>query len=174
MNMIMLARTPRHASRGVTLIELMITLVILAILATIGVPSMVGLIRDARLSSYTDLLVNTLNLARIEAIKQRKNMKVCTAADPNHAAATCAEGTTDWSNGAMIVDFDGRVIRREPFQGGVTVTTSARPVNFIATVGSHQNPQTFTLCIEGRPRQQVNIFPSGHVSKTIMSVTGCP
>lgn len=171
--MIMLARTPRHASRGVTLIELMITLVILAILATVGVPSMVGLIRDARLSSYTDLLVNTLNLARIEAIKQRKNMKVCTATNPN-TAATCAEGSTNWSNGTMIVDADGRVIRREPFQGGVTVTNPGRAVNFIATVGNHQDPATFTLCIEGRPRQQVNIFPSGHVSKTIMSVTGCP
>jgi type IV fimbrial biogenesis protein FimT len=133
------------------------------------------LIRDARLSTYTDLLVGTLNLARTEAIKLRKDMTVCPAADPN-AAAACGNNAKLWLNGAMIVD-DGdpaSVIRRESFQGGVTVTGTVASVVFSGTTGSASAAAQFKLCLTGRPEQQVNVLASGRVSKQINSAVVCP
>jgi|GEM_PF-5523385 len=173
MKMLLQGRTPRYATRGVTLIELVVALVILSILAAIGVPSMIGLIRDARLSSYTDLLVNGLNLARIEAIKQRRYIMVCTVTDPN--TSTVCMNSNDWSRGFIVVDeLTGNVIRREPFQGGMSVQIVGRPINFdwngniTATAA-----QPITLCISGRQQQQVDVQMSGHVSKKVNSAVLC-
>ena len=81
--------------RGMTLVELMVTLSILAILVAIGAPGMVDLVRDARLSSQSDLLVSTLNAARLEAVKQRKVMTVCPASNANTDTA-CATSADAW------------------------------------------------------------------------------
>ena len=49
---------------GFTLIELLTTLVIAAVLLTIGVPSMRDLIRNNRLIAATNTFVSSLNIAR--------------------------------------------------------------------------------------------------------------
>jgi type IV fimbrial biogenesis protein FimT len=88
-------------NRGVTLVELMVTIVILAILAAIGMPAMARFINDTRVSGTTNEFVSALNLARMEAIKRGRLVTVCRSTNPESEAATCTSGS-DWSTGWIV------------------------------------------------------------------------
>lgn len=72
-----------QSSRGFTLIELMITVAILAILLGIGVPSFVDFIRNNRASTQANELATALNLARSEAVKRGLPVTLRSPAAPN-------------------------------------------------------------------------------------------
>ncbi|WP_295763463.1 GspH/FimT family pseudopilin [Undibacterium sp.] len=152
---------------GFTLIELMMTLSIAAVLLAIGVPSMRDLIRDARLSSQADLLLRSINAARMDAIKQRSNFKVCPAATPNSATA-CSTLATDWTNGWILINGT-TISQRLLGKSGVTITSAATAVEFGATLGTPTAASSFVLCVSGRKQQTVNVSASGHVDKRIDS-----
>ena len=62
--------------QGFTLLELMVAIAVLAILATVGVPSFQDLIQNNRVTTQTNELVTALNLARTEAVKRGRNVEV--------------------------------------------------------------------------------------------------
>ncbi len=57
-------------ARGFTLIELMVVVLIMAILATMAVPSFQTMIQQNRINGYTNELVSALSVARSEAVKR--------------------------------------------------------------------------------------------------------
>ena len=62
---------PSHASaRGFTLVELMVTIAIAAVLLTIGVPSFREFQRNSELTSTVNTLLAAINAARGEAMKR--------------------------------------------------------------------------------------------------------
>lgn len=164
--------TGHRNQRGFSLVELIVTISILAILTAMAAPSMVNLIKDARLSSQSDLLVSILNTARMEAIKQRKSITVCPAVNANTDSNCPASGT--WANGMLIWDGSAIIQRIQP-KTGLTIANSANKtsVAFSATLGGADAASAFTLCVKGRPQQQVDIALSGHIGKKINATT-CP
>lgn len=66
-----------HQTRGFTLIELMITITIVAIVAAIAAPSFTEIIRNNQITTETNRLVSGLKLARSEAIKRSAPVTVC-------------------------------------------------------------------------------------------------
>ncbi|HQS30700.1 MAG: hypothetical protein B7X59_05230 [Polaromonas sp. 39-63-203] len=67
----------RFASKqGFTLIELMVTLALVAILMAIGVPSFTAYQRNAELTSFSNTLISGINAARGEAMKRGMNAMV--------------------------------------------------------------------------------------------------
>lgn len=92
----------KRAQTGFTLLELMVTLVILGILLAIGVPSFQSVIRNNRIASSTNELVATLTYARSEAMKRGDAVTVC----PTEDQEDCA-GDTNWATGWMaFVDLN--------------------------------------------------------------------
>ncbi len=93
-------QTMKRAS-GFTIIELMITVVVLGIALTFAVPSMQQFIMNNRMTSQLNLMSSNLAMARSEAIKQNMPVLLC----PSGGGATCSE--SNWESGWLVfVDRD--------------------------------------------------------------------
>ena len=89
--------------KGFTLIELMITIALLAILLFVAVPNFSGFVASSRLTASKELLISSVAFARSEAIKRGESVAVCRTDD----AATCigtsqGAGNADWSEGWLV------------------------------------------------------------------------
>lgn len=136
---------------GFTLIELMVTLSVLAILLTIGIPSLQMFIQNSRLQSQSASLMGDLNYARAEAVRLGSPVAVCASAD----GATCS-GALTWETGWVVfndIDVDnlvdaGELLRAAPaLGGGNTMRTAQRPlVRFNAQGYSNGFADTFSTC----------------------------
>lgn len=82
-----------------TLTELMITLLIGAILMSIGIPSYRYITYSSRVSSEVNSLLGDLQWARSEAIRQGQTVTVCPA---NTAQNDCVVNSNTWQNGWII------------------------------------------------------------------------
>jgi type IV fimbrial biogenesis protein FimT len=82
-------------NKGFTLIELVITIAIGAIVLTMGIPSFQNVILNNRLITQTNTLIGALTLARTEAIKNGTFTTICASDD----GATCGD---NWAKGWMV------------------------------------------------------------------------
>lgn len=109
--------------KGFTLIELMMTLVILGVLGGLAAPNFSSYLRNAQLTSTTNSFVATVNAARTEGMK--RNL---------HAYVTPSDGLADWTVGwrAFVdVDFSG-----DFSTGDIVVSEHGAPSDYIDIEGN--------------------------------------
>ncbi len=75
--------------RGFTLVELMITLAVSAIIVTVAVPSFASFIRSQRASTQANDLLVSLTFARSEALKRGVPISVCSTDDAAASPPSC-------------------------------------------------------------------------------------
>jgi len=86
------------SGQGVTLIELISVLAMVAILTSIAVPGFSSLYHDAERTSAVNNLLHALYLARSESIKRHAMVSVCRSVD----SIVCANASAGWSDGWMV------------------------------------------------------------------------
>jgi type IV fimbrial biogenesis protein FimT len=109
--------------KGFTLVELMITVIIVAVLLSLAAPGFVELLERNRLQSAASNLYTSLVLARSEALKRNTPVVVCRR-DP--ATGKCATTGTagDWRQGWVVhpaADPNDVLVLREGVTGGDTL-----------------------------------------------------
>ncbi len=147
-------------SSGFTLIELMVTLSVMAILATLAAPSFTSLIQNSRTTTQTNELVAALNLARSEAVKRGVDVQV-TPEDGSFVNGWCVH---------LMPDCDeDRVLRIYPEMRQVAVTNSAS-VRFDGR-GAKVDPGNLAMgiapqsCAAGSDRRrELSVSNTGRVS----------
>lgn len=98
----------RHQN-GFTLYELLVTMLIVGVVLTLGVPNLAEFTANSRLSSTANDLHASFQLARSEAARSKTNITICASANALTAAANCG-GT--WDQGYIVfVDDDGDLNR---------------------------------------------------------------
>lgn len=138
---------------GLTLIEFMIAIAVLAILITIAVPSFADLIQNTRFSSTTNDFLITLRSARSEAIKRRAPVRV-----------ESVNANADWSGGwrVTVVANGQQIGLHDPLARGQTLTGQSLAVLQFDDQGFLNQSDVLTLC--GRPSdtgRRIAVLPSG-------------
>jgi type IV fimbrial biogenesis protein FimT len=113
-----------------TLMELMVTLAIVAITMTIAVPAMNDFVKNERLTSYTNTLLTDLILARSTAVERNQPVIVCVSS--SQTACTAGAYADGW---IVIVDTnsDGSgTAADEVIKVQQAITGD---INFISSVG---------------------------------------
>lgn len=120
----------RRLAQGFTLVELMVTLTIAAILLSLAAPSLASFVQGARLRGSSNELASALMFARSEAIKRGYAVTVCASANPSALNPSCGISAT-WQQGWLVfVDHD---------KDGV-VDGGATPSDLVLRVGSPDSP----------------------------------
>lgn len=128
---------------GFTLIELMITLVVAAILLTIGIPSFRDLIMNNRLVSQANEFVAAIHLVRSAAIKQQRNAYITSAAGTNWAT-----GWTVWVDNDSDNTQDANEVLRvtQTFTGDTAFTSTGKTEFRYSPSGLVDGAGTLRLC----------------------------
>jgi len=84
-------------TRGFTLLELIVTVLVAAIVLTVGLPSLGETLAKSRQSAEIDALFHAFHLARKESVRRRSLVALC----PLSGGETCEPGG-DWSGGWLL------------------------------------------------------------------------
>jgi type IV fimbrial biogenesis protein FimT len=171
---------PAPAQRGFTMIELMVTVSIAAIMMTVAIPSFVELIRNSRLTTQANDFVLSLMYAKSEAIKRNQSVVVCSSAD----GASCAN-SVNWEQGWIVyqdANQDGAVDSNEILQvknsltGGNTLRTGTRTrITFRNSGFSLGSNATFNLCdTRGTGNGRTLVLSNQGRVNTTPPATSCP
>ncbi len=94
---------------GFTLYELLITIVIIGIVLTFGIPNFGVFTQNSRIASTANDLHSSFYLGRSEAARSKSNITIC-ASNNSMGAATCTGGTFD-DGWIIFVDLNGDIQR---------------------------------------------------------------
>ena len=131
---------------GFTLIEMLVTIAILVILLSIGIPNFNTMIRSSSMSSNSSDLLSALNYARTEAVKQGVSVQLGQVS------------ASSWTDGFVVsVMGSGEELRIwERFTTGSEVSSAVSTFVFNGT-GELDNAGSLTLC-DSRTSEQGRII----------------
>ena len=170
-------------TRGVTLIELMVTLAIAGLVVALGAPSFLRTLARHAIASQAEELQDAVRLGRNEAMKRSGPVVLCRtdAANTSH----CAGSGGSWQTWLLITDVarsgafaagDAIVRQHLEVSNRMNVTSSAASIRFESTGIAHSDngaPVVFVFAPKGSSagspdsdlalQRQVCVNPRGEV-----------
>jgi type IV fimbrial biogenesis protein FimT len=145
----LLSTTTRLSLAGVTLIELLVTMVVAGILLATAIPAFNNFVLNDRDASQINSLVYSLSYARSESVK--RNTAVGVEVCPSSNSTTC-NPASPWSSGWIVLDLDptdlSPVLQAVPaFAGsnGVTAGGAAATGIVFNSSGATQGSSSLTI-----------------------------
>ena len=136
---------PSKKELGFSLIELMITIAVAAIIMVIAVPNLSSFTTQMRVDNEISELQRLLLTTRNAAINSGQNATLC----PLQADDSC-QNTIDWTGRIGIVSIDGLIKEREAIQAGDKLDFSFNSVIYNPSGQlSNNNIGTFSYCPKG-------------------------
>lgn len=141
-----------HRSAGVTLIELLVTISIVAILAGLSIPGMATMLANSDINNAQENIAQVLRRARSLAMAQGTITTVNVNAASNAISLTIADGSTPVktinipSNISMSENVS---IEFNPF-GTASVSAASQTLTLAATGYSSIGPRTITITNSGQ------------------------
>lgn len=162
-------------NKGFTMLELMITLSIGAILATVAAPSYQSMMVQSRLSTQSNEFLTALHYSRSEAIKRGIRVTMC----KSNSDKACTNGS-NWQDGWIVysdsetagevgkVDGSDEILRVFPGMIGSTMTAS-NYTNWISYLPNGSSKSSGNL-----PNGSFTVCNSAQGRKIIVNNTGRP
>lgn len=166
----------RRSSSGVTLIESMVAVVLLAICAAFATPTFINWRMRDQVDARARALLGTLAYARGEAIRRHARITICRVDVKRNCLssdAACPSGVLDWSCGwAVMAGSSGawRLLRVQPGLNEIGVSSPTTNITFTPpagqTIGTLRNfeiaPRTsIGTMVDARWRRCVRIAAGG-------------
>lgn len=137
---------------GITALELLVTMAVIAVLLTTGVPAVKNYSWNLRLRSAMDSLHTDLNLARGRAIGDNIQTVICAANNPQDCS-----GTSSWQNGWIVfTDINGDRRRQA-----------------IEPLLKHAGATELLYIASSRSRSSLRFYPNGSAPGTNTSIVFC-
>lgn len=158
-------------NQGFTLIELMVTVAIMAIIAMMAAPSFGDMVTRQKLNSNARGLIIALNQAKSQAALLRTTVAVCssktnsddnftkdecaTAVIPNYSSMTTTQKENVLIDRVYLVEIDPKV----------TVQSTSTTGALFNAIGSVNAQATFNICAAGNLRS-ISVLRLGSISQS--------
>jgi type IV fimbrial biogenesis protein FimT len=178
-------------SKGFTLIELMVTVSILAILLGLAAPSFVDALRRTQARNLGDDFLSTLTYARQQAISTNQCVSVCMVANASAQAPICSTKGIDWNRGwivfanpacdnnpiginADLLQVNNGVGTSGPTMGPTSKTNNPRLISFRPTgqIGLSDARQFNIAPFNGNPISAICVSRTGRARRITSDVIG--
>lgn len=160
--------------QGFTLYELLITLVVVSIVLSFGIPNLRSFTQNSRMSAAANDLLGTFQTARSEAARSKQNVSICASTNATSANPSCGGEFEDgWllfadPNGDAQYNAGEVLLRAYPAMGRDIDVTAAGQGHYFAygpnglgrgTIGALPPTTSAVLCDD-----RGNVTASGNVS----------
>ena len=137
---------------GLTLLELLITIALAAILLVGGIPAFGSFVTKQRMKAAVSNLHSDLLMARSQAVYQNKVVVAC----PSPGGKECSGGS-DWSHGWIVFEDDNRDRQRQQSELLLRHVQSPAQVVILSPVN----------------RREIRFFPDGSAPGSNASISLC-
>lgn len=149
-------RCRARRSGGFTLVELMITVAVLAVGLALAAPNLTSLIANYRLHSAAEGVINGLNYARAEAVRRNSPVSfTLDAGGSGWAVAQVAPATT------LQARANGESARITTASTTASLAVIFTPTGFVDTTGVRLSQINVSSSVAGTETRRIDIFGGG-------------
>lgn len=150
-----------------TLVELMVTIAILAIIATLAAPNLSQMLRNTKVNTSSGDILSFLQQSRTEALRLGKTVTVCGSSD---GSSCLSANKRNWSTGLIAMHSGSTTpIQKLTFDSSQLSIMAPETISF-NSVGSTTAEHEITVTISGANTYYVCVEVIGRAFK---SKSGC-
>lgn len=163
---------PKQSIQGMTVLEVMLTITVLAVVLSMGLPAMAHLIEHNRVVAAQQSLLSAIHITRSTAIKTNQRATLC----PSRNGKTCTPDT-DWHHGWILFPDphavgqpDNNIIRVENARAHLSISGNQPVASYISYLGNGRSAQLSGALQMGT----VSICTQNQNSAIVINSTGRP